>query len=470
MHSLLLSFRVLLASALVLLSSACAVNNKLNSTNVGMMDVSPLSRPDVELKAIAHTVFKHSGEVTALVASQFGTFQMAVSCDENKAFILYQTYPERKYPNGKALYASPQVANITLTNRLKAMPEISAACNARSDLRVFSQEEGHDLVIDINGIQRRGSEIQLWLGYDYSGFAFDPPYDAPYGMKFENYQLSCATQKSIQYAGYDIDEKSHVTDGLVSLFAEPENVSESDSTDLYKVFSYLCQNKASPETLAPFSIRKKSFPDTKTLAAIPPNVLNTIALLDLKKPAKELKGFETKGTATYKNQSSDLQEAYKFRKIPTNGIWHSTLFGNGYTAEDYSFLGLIKLSSASQYLQSRSSASSTTSDLVLEGDWKNMPIGMPIGYRIKSKNMSSMVGTFGDDWVAFTCQIDEQIKAEKLNPRLTGEAKKFSCRNPADQYKRVATNFYLVDYGIFFRQGDSKNDFFYSFNRLSKVE
>ncbi len=75
---------------------------------------------------------------------------------------------------------------------------------------------GATALVDVASLKRSGDELQVRLGYDYATKDFDPPYDAPYAFKVENYRFNCQTQALAPVSMMDVDDKGYVTDSLDS--------------------------------------------------------------------------------------------------------------------------------------------------------------------------------------------------------------------------------------------------------------
>ena len=231
----------------------------------------------------------------------------------------------------------------------------------------------------------------------------------------------------------------------------------------------VCQKRESLKTALPFVPTKKSFPDTNTLAPVSPAVLKEITLQGMTNPPKQVSLYKTKGISNYEGKSESFSKTIELSSTETNGIWKVKEKSENYTSEEFSFLGLISLTSATQFKRSDSSDASMTLSLALTGNWKEMAIGSQLSYQFTDKSVSSLVGQYGRESQLTLCTVKKEIPAATLHPSLSGIAKMITCQDPKDKYKRVSTSFFLRDYGFFFNQGDSPNSFFYDNNRITDV-
>jgi len=73
---------------------------------------------------------------------------------------------------------------------------------------------GATTLIDVASLKREAETLRVRVGTDYAAADFDPPYDAPYSLKVENYRFNCTTGVSTPLSAFDIDDKGYVTDSI----------------------------------------------------------------------------------------------------------------------------------------------------------------------------------------------------------------------------------------------------------------
>lgn len=436
---------------------------------VGPFDVAQLSAA----RPIEHSVLRVGDEVSFAVQQGGVAANYTVACDKPQAWLLYSHAKTRRYPSGAGLFSPRQMVNQDIALRLKAMPGVASACGGKADWREVRRDNtGTVAAIDVNSIEKIGSDLRFWAMLDYGRVALDPPYQAPYGQKFERFHLSCAKQRFTNTAGFDVDEKGRVTDGIVFGTLMPAESIGPETNDDYKaLFKTACGDAAQMSRLPAFVTRDKRRDDPSTVRAPDPKALEAIAQLKLPAAKKQLTRLVTSGPSTFEGKTKQIREEYDFSPYPAAGIANVKSQGFGPTGPSYSgksvnFLGLFDLSSQTQY-SSRSSGNAMATDVVFTGEWARMEPGDELVYDHTSNNIDT-----GSSWThryVHRCKVIERVAASTLHPDLAGQAKRLECRTDDDQYKRVDTRYFLEDYAYFLNTDTSKNPFYYSSSKIIEV-
>lgn len=232
--------------SLVLLFSGCAV---LAPNNPVKSDKTPLKITNSE--ADQNSIVKLDQRVMYMVRTDYNNGNhtenwKAFDCDIGTVHTLYWDLIEKNgktmrfYGNTLQIYAKPEpynpVPNVEVSKKINQLmlkvvcqfkkPEMHLVKYAGPD------EHGNQNYVDINNSYRQGDLLYTRLGYDYAEISYDPPYDAPYGLKIEDHIFNCKTQQDAMVAGFDISPELYISDAKVEAKRQFSPVSSFMHNDL----------------------------------------------------------------------------------------------------------------------------------------------------------------------------------------------------------------------------------------------
>lgn len=145
----------------------------------------------------------------------------------------------RFYGNEYDRYSAPQPGpnqDPAVLKKICALPEQSVTWE-----KIDSTDKyGATTLIDLASLKREGDKLRVRVGTDYAASDFDPPFDAPYSLKVENYRFNCATGVSTPLSMFDIDDKGYVTDSLDGGQLARRKADFALTPLLQKTFAQLC--------------------------------------------------------------------------------------------------------------------------------------------------------------------------------------------------------------------------------------
>lgn len=468
--------RTLLSLGLISLAALGGCANSPKNQQVTLNTLVNLANQSIEqqfptITPIDHSIVRTANGVSLAIRNTAGIFQVTVACDKPQAWLMYADVPLRKYPRGQK-YTEPVLLELSVAEKLRDFQPISNSCKTVPDWRILRAIEGtkEGVLLDISTVIQIGPEtVAFWAAFDYPLLAHDVPYDAPYGQKFEKFVVNCDKRTYAEVAGYDIDASTRVTDGALTASASQTGFDKTDD-DYRLLFKQVCDanSKRADELPHHQSIAKK-FTDAPNFKPPVEDVVKAVQALGISPPLRTVHKIVTAGESTYQSEISPLRQTWIYKPTSTPGLWRIWSEA-GYKGESLSFLGLINLSSFTTYSTGGTTGSSLATDIKLTGNWQQMSVGSLLSYQTTDKNLMSDSGAYGGTPRLENCKIEEALQAATLHPAISGIAKRITCLDPKDEYKRVMTIYYLVDYGVMFHQSISKNKFYHSTEKIVEFE
>ena len=431
---------------------------------------SQASQPQIQLDSILRV---NDSVVFSSAATSTIELQYSMACAGDSWQLLYVNRPARTYPSGYSFYSEPGSLPLADIDQFRTSPLLASACQSKPDLRVLSDKrtDGLEIFVDASTLTKgEGNLRQIWAGFDYPAIAFDPIYKAPYAQKRERLEFDCGRDTYRLLAGYNVDVTHTVTDGIRTSKSTFVTLTSNSEAAYRVVYQAVCGDLVAIESRPILAKRDKLMPVVSTsLLAVEPSVRDVIAALNLRTPFRTLRGFKTIGSKTYRGNSETMSQAITLATGQPNGVFEVGSKGDGYSARQLWFMGMILLANTTNFESTGSSNSGVATLLTLSGDWQAMAVGTTLGYRAKGVGTSSLIGVTRYE-LDMTCQITRELNAKDLHSQLLGLARQLQCNYAEDELKRVTTYFFLADYGFTFRQGDSPNDFYYSIEKISEVD
>lgn len=400
--------------------------------------------------------------------------QLDASCDGSSARLIYLEGAQRVYLGSKdGKYAAPTSIPGKYLDLLKRNAAFQQACTqtAKPDWRLaHGTAKGSQILIDRASLASEAGVTRFWGAYDEPQLGHDKPYNAPVAQKREHYAVDCAQQNFSLLAAYDVDDKQTVTDGKVFDKQSPMPVAKAH-VDYRLLFDLVCNKPDKLAKLPAFSARSMA-PAEMKMPGVTPAVLTAIKRLGLQAPSKSLKHVVLTGTTSLKGKAGELHEEQFFDADKATGQLVVRTRGQAYEGSSVTFRGLFPLAEQTRFESDGQTLISNQQllGLTLSGDWWKLPVGEKLSYTSVGITVNSAAGTYGRDPTTVHCEVADQAAASTLNPSLTGDARKLRCTTDGDEYKRVETVYYLVDYGWFFKAGVDKNAFYDEERRIVSVE
>lgn len=173
------------------------------------------------------SVVKINDRVNYMVSLKFSdgkTVQQwrSVDCKQGKAELLYKDLLNqegltraRYYGNSYLRYAPAQDDKQITAEDIRITCQHPIKDMLWEKLSTTASGMFTDLV-DINSIKRSDDILSVRLGFDSADILWEPPYDAPYGLKIEHFFYNCITHQGGAVAAMNIDSDGRVTDSLIT--------------------------------------------------------------------------------------------------------------------------------------------------------------------------------------------------------------------------------------------------------------
>lgn len=416
----------------------------------------------------------YSVRLPATDAAGASSAQLDAACDGSSARLIYLDGAQRVYlgsANGQ--YAPPTPIPGKYLQLLKANPAFQQACASTpgGEWRVaHGAAAGSLILIDRASLKTESAQQTFWGAYDEPVLGHDQPYAAPVAQKRERYAVDCGQQRFSLLAAYDLDEKQTVTDGVLFDEPKPEPMAGAHA-DYRLLFDLVCKHPEKIAQLPAFSPRAIA-PSDLAPPGVAPAVITAVKRVALPAAPKALKRVLEVGTSSLKGEAGELREDIFFEQDKATGQLISRVRGQGYEGSSVTFRGLFPLAEKTRFQSGGQTVTNTQHLLSLNfsGNWQQMPVGEQLQYTSLGETVSSLAGSSGKTPTLVRCAVDADVPANSLNASLSGTARKLRCSTDGDEYKRVETVFYLMDYGWFFKAGVDPNGFYSEQRKLQAVE
>ncbi|CRL98237.1 MULTISPECIES: hypothetical protein [Pseudomonas] len=377
--------------------------------------------------------------------------QLQASCTTPSGNLLYLEAPGTPKPDGQPTRITV-MRNLTpaVVGELQQNTSFTDACarTPRPDWRlVSSTATQRQLLIDRASLKTVGEKVELWGAYDEPLILTNKLKKMPYAQTRMHWEVSCSRQTYRTLATFSLTPKNVVTFGSVVAVPidQPFSSAETDTQTLLKA--------ACSPTVAqlPVAVARTKLEQTLTPAPVPTAVTEAISALGMPPAAKPLRHLMEKRDLG----SSSLRTDVFIEPGTGNGqlkIRRATQFSSTHIT---TFRGLFSLTFQSDFELHgmKVSAASNVEQLSFTGDWKQMPIGATLGFKLKELNRN----TAEEDRVLSrntTCVVARELPASSINSTLSGNAKELNCTAAGDNYQATSTVMYLKDYGYFFATED----------------
>jgi len=174
----------------------------------------------------------------------------SVDCKQGKAQLLYWDLLNeegltkiRYYGNSYLRYAPAQDDKQMKAEDIRTVCQLPIK-DARWERLSATSSAGFTDLVDINSIKRTGDILSVRMGYDLADIIWEPPYDAPLGLKIEHYFYNCKTQQGDAVAAMNIDSDGRITDSLITADIVRRRKSFEIDNKKSQRFEQLCQLKA----------------------------------------------------------------------------------------------------------------------------------------------------------------------------------------------------------------------------------
>ncbi|ONH54504.1 hypothetical protein SAMN04490182_6000 [Pseudomonas cedrina] len=377
--------------------------------------------------------------------------QIQASCTTPSGSLLFMEAPGAPQPDGQPTRITV-MRNLTpaVVGELQQNASFTDACarTPRPDWRLVSTTgTQRQLLIDRASLKTVGDKVEFWGAYDEPLILINKLKKMPYAQTRMHWEVSCSRQTYRTLAAFSLTPKNTVTFGNVVAIpvAQPFSGAEADTQTLLKA-------ACSPTTAQlPVAVARTKLQQSLTPASVPAAVTEAIAALGMPVAAKPLRHLLEKRDLG----SSSLRTDVFIEPAAGNGplkIRRATQFSS---TRITTFRGLFSLTFQSDFELHgmKVSAASNVEQLSFTGDWKQMPIGATLGFKLKELNRN----TAEEDRVLSrdsTCVVARELPASSINSALSGNAKALNCIATGDNYQATSTVMYLQEYGYFFTTQD----------------
>ena len=393
--------------------------------------------------------------------------QLQASCATPSGSLLYMEAPGTLKPDGQPTRITV-MRNLTpaVVAELQHNTSFTEACarTPRPDWRLVSTTgTQRQLLIDQASLKTVGEKVEFWGAYDEPLILINKVKKMPYAQTRMHWEVSCNRQTYRTLAAFSLTPKNTVTFGDVVAVPvdQPFSAAEADTQTLLKA-------ACSPKTAQlPVAVARTKLQQTLTPAPVPATVTEAISALGLPAAPKSLHHLVAKSDLG----SSSLQTDILIEPGAADGqlkVRRTTQYSIATTT---TFRGLFNLTFQSEFeLRGLNvSAASNIEQLSFSGDWKHMPIGSTLGFKVKDRNRN----TAEEDRLLSrdsTCVVARELPASKINSTLSGNAKELNCTATGENYQATSTVMYLQDYGYFFTSQDVLQGKYKTRTTLAKVQ
>lgn len=389
------------------------------------------------------------------------SFQFSAACTQPQVNLVYSFMLRRLYPGNPGHYVPATALPARYHATLMDNRDFTQACKnlPHPDWRLVAETDGERwLLLDNNSLQKQGNQVQFWVAHDEPRARLNQLNNAPFTQTRERYTMDCGTRRATLLTRYYLNANNEVTDGKIEMFPKAQAITAVDEDQL-KLFELVCNAPTTIARLPALKSRSKAPVAADALPDINPSVLKNIEQLHMPTPAKTLTYIVLAGTISNTKNSWPESTEYFLSTDPTTqqlAIIHKSENLNG---RQINWRGLLRLSGREQAKLSQNTE--MINSLSFRGDWQHMTVGSQLGYTQQGSLTSNLIGTLGEEPKIIDCTVDSEGPAKLLNPGLSGNAKKLSCREQRKSKTPVPMKhyYYLVDYGFFYHASTDKNDY-----------
>lgn len=171
----------------------------------------------------------------------------SVDCKQGKAQLLYKDLlndegltKARFYGDSYFRYAPAQDDKQMTAEDIRMVCQLPIK-KARWERLSATDNVGITDLVDVNSIQRIDDILSVRMGYDFADINWEPPYDAPLGLKIEHYLYNCKTHQGGAVALMNFDSEGRVTDSIITADIMRRKKEFRVSTRKAPRFEQLCQ-------------------------------------------------------------------------------------------------------------------------------------------------------------------------------------------------------------------------------------
>lgn len=171
----------------------------------------------------------------------------SVDCKQGKAQLLYKDLlneegltKARFYGNSYLRYSPAQDDKQMTAEDIRTVCQLPIK-DARWERLSATDRVGITDLVDVNSIQRIRDILSVRMGYDFADVIWEPPYDAPLGLKIEHYLYNCKTHQGDAVALMNFDSEGRVTDSLITADIVRRKNDFKINTHKAQRFEQLCQ-------------------------------------------------------------------------------------------------------------------------------------------------------------------------------------------------------------------------------------
>lgn len=377
--------------------------------------------------------------------------QIQASCTTPSGSLLYLEAPGTPGRDGQPTRITVMRDLVpAVIGELQQNTSFTDACarTPRPDWRLVSTTETQrQLLIDRASLKTVGEKVEFWGAYDEPLILINKLKKMPYAQTRIHLEVNCDRQTYRTLAAFSLTQNNKVTFGNVVAVPidQPFSSAEADSQPLLKA--------ACSPTVAqlPVAVARDKVQETLTPPPVPATVTAAISALGMPAAPQSLHHLVEKRDLGSSSLQTDVfiepgaaENQLKARRVTKFSTAHITTFRGLFSL---TFQGGFELRGLNV------SAASHLEQLSFTGDWKHMPVGATLGFKVKERNRN----TAEEDRLLSrdsTCVVARELPASQVNSALSGNAKELNCTAAGDNYQATGTVMYLQDYGYFFASQD----------------
>ncbi|WP_337007997.1 hypothetical protein [Pantoea sp. AS142] len=395
--------------------------------------------------------------MVAIPGKDGGAMQIwqAYDCKKPYAEALYRhlvdaegTPQGRFYGNEYGRYRAPQPGpnqDPAVLEKICGLPELSVVWEKIDSADKF----GATTLIDVASLKREAETLRVRVGTDYAATDFDPPYDAPYSLKVENYRFNCKTGASKPLSAMDVDDKGYVTDSLDGGEMARRSAAFSLSPLLQETFVELCKlpevktfhalgrfrpaSHKSPGVTAQHALPDLGGNPASVLASVPlaPDLLQQVKAIVHPWATPRFRQISWVETSRAGRVSVQMvaDEAGFIRKLEDYGIWKVQRLS---IANDVQLASAMSISNSPARLKQLSST---------------LRYPLTAGQQYQNSAISEGGVNKGEEsYQRETCEVSSGGEAREINPAFSGRYLQVICKIASDKQPLIIShNAWLED-------------------------
>ncbi|WP_233967307.1 hypothetical protein [Pectobacterium polaris] len=391
----------------------------------------------------------------------------SVDCKQGKAQLLYWDLlneegltKTRYYGNSYLRYAPAQDDKQMTAEDIRTVCQLPIQ-NAQWEKLSATSSIGFTDLVDINSIKRAGDILSVRMGYDSADISWEPPYDAPLGLKIEHYFYNCTTHKGDAVAAMNIDSEGRVTDSLITADIVRRKKNFEIDSKMSQRFEQLCQLKAGTTFKAQgHFVPADNKPASTLMGPSMPELNNNDPQWLTKFPLSA--AIERQAQSLIKPWAMPRFKQIRYTQVSALGKINVQLDAqpDGYVRklEDYGIWKVQRLMLANQ-LQLKFTMSISSETTLLDQLQTDLRFPLVTGQRYKARWDSIDSGKKTPVSGTLRCEVTGEGDAHSLAPEFSGKYLLVECKEThKGQHDSSSKAAWLKDLNVFVPVAEQLND------------